>query len=262
MTLSFSDKLMKHFVQLRRDNIDSAAKALNAVRRETDENGSPTTIDARVWLVCFVPGIKKQWWHPLVHRTHKHVFAMRPEPDGRWTLFEPWWHRLLTASLSTEQARKFLMWAAAGDMVAVREDIPGKSGQVRGWMTCAGLVSYLLGRSYWVWLPHGLYRLLLRELNARRVNVFALLAVVPAELSAAALAITAVCGSRNLVPPRENRASEAREPSEIPQSLRRNELTVNLTRLPRATNRCAIGCSEANISRASAADATIRREHA
>lgn len=172
-------------------HIDSAAKALNAIRREVDRNGSPATIEARIWLVCFVPGIKKQWWHPLVHKTHKHVFAMRPEPDGRWTLLEPWWHRLLTASLSAEQAHKFLMWAAAGDVVAVREDIPGKGSQVRGWMTCAALVSYLLGRPYWVWTPHRLFRLLLRELNVWSVDVLALLALGSAGLSAAVQAIAA-----------------------------------------------------------------------
>ena len=130
------------------ERINSAAKALHAVKTFADVNGSPATINARTWFVCFVPGIKKRWWHPLVHNTHKHVFAMRPETDGAWTLLEPWWHRLLTASLTTEQARKFLMWAAAGDVVAVREDIPGKGSQVRGWMTCAAQVSYLLGRPY------------------------------------------------------------------------------------------------------------------
>jgi hypothetical protein len=166
--------------------IDSREKALNVVRREADQDGSPATIDAGVWFVCFVPGVRKQWWHPLVHRIRRHVFVMRPERDGRWTLFEPWWCRLLAASLDPGQARKFLTWAAAGDVVAVREHIPGRGSQLRGWMTCAGLVSYLLGRPYWVWTPHRFYRLLLRELNVWRVDVFALLALGAAELSTAA----------------------------------------------------------------------------
>jgi hypothetical protein len=169
----------------------SRAEMLATVRGGADQYGSPTTIEAGVWFVCFVPGISRQWWHPLVHRIHKHVFAMRPERDGRWTLFEPWWHRLLAASLSPEEARKFLLWAAAGDVVAVREHVPGVGSQVRGWMTCAGLVSYLLGRPYWVWTPHSFYRLLSREVNARRVDVPALLNLGAAEFSAATQAITA-----------------------------------------------------------------------
>lgn len=172
-------------------HIKSVDEALSAVRREADKDGSPATIEAGIWFVCFVPGIKKQWWHPLVHKTHKHVFAMRPEPGGRWTLFEPWWHRLLAVSLTADQARMFLLWAAAGDVVAVREHVPGSGSQIRGWMTCAGLVSYLLGRPYWVWTPHRFYRLLLRELNAWRVDVLALLNLGAAEFSAATEAITA-----------------------------------------------------------------------
>ena len=173
------------------EHVKSVAEALSEVRRVADEDGSPATIEPGIWFVCFVPGITKQWWHPLVHKTHKHVFAMRPECDGSWTLFEPWWHRLLAASLSPEQARKFLLWAAAGDVVAVREHVPGSGSQARGWMTCAGLVSYLLGRPYWVWTPHRFYRLLERELNAWRVDVLALLNLGAAEFSAATQAITA-----------------------------------------------------------------------
>jgi hypothetical protein len=171
--------------------IATVAEALRVVRREADKDGSPATIEPGIWFVCFVPGITKQWWHPFVHKTHKHVFAMKPERDGRWTLFEPWWHRLLAASLSPEQARKFLLWAAAGDVVAVREHVPGSGSQVRGWMTCAGQVSYLLGRPYWVWTPHRFYRLLVRELNAWRVDVLALLNLGAAEFSAATQALTA-----------------------------------------------------------------------
>jgi predicted outer membrane lipoprotein len=68
------------------------------LRLSLDENGSPATVPPGDWLVCFVPGLQKQWCHPFVHGRHKHVFAMRAEPTGMWTLFEPWWRRLLTAS--------------------------------------------------------------------------------------------------------------------------------------------------------------------
>lgn len=138
-------------------------------------DGSLVQLEAGSWFVCFVPGIDKQWWHPFVHKLHKHVFAMRPVGDGDWTLFEPWWTRLLTATISSEQAKKFLRWGAQGDVLLVRESIPGHSSQVRGWMTCAALANYLLGRPYWVWTPHALYRRLLREPNVCRVNVSALL---------------------------------------------------------------------------------------
>jgi hypothetical protein len=100
---------------------------------------------------------------------------VRPAPPGEWTLFEPWWHRLLTATITVEQARKFLLWGSFGDVLLVREQIPGHGSQVRGWMTCAALASYLLGRPYWVWTPNGLYKLLLREPNVCRVNVSVLL---------------------------------------------------------------------------------------
>ncbi|HVZ23837.1 MAG TPA: hypothetical protein VG871_22340 [Vicinamibacterales bacterium] len=178
-------------MRTRDTSIETVADALRVVRRDADPDGSPVTIEAGVWFVCFVPGITRQWWHPLVHKTHKHVFAMRPEPDGRWTLFEPWWHRLLSTSLSVEQARKFLVWAAAGEVVAVREHIPGRGSQIRGWMTCAGLVSYLLGRPYWVWTPHRFYTLLQREMNVWRVDPLALLDLDATQLSAVAMAIAA-----------------------------------------------------------------------
>jgi len=145
------------------------------VELEIDEDGSPVTLEPGSWFVCFVPGLQKQWWHRFVNKRHKHVFAMRPTLDGEWTLFEPWWHRLLTATITSEQARKFLLWGARGDVLLVREAIPGRGSQVRGWMTCAALASYLLGRKYWVWTPHGLYRLLLREPNVCRIDVSVLL---------------------------------------------------------------------------------------
>jgi hypothetical protein len=149
---------------------------LETVPLDLDQDGALVTLEAGSWFVCFVPGLNKQWWHRFVNERHKHVFAMRPEGRGEWTLFEPWWHRLLTATITSEQARKFLLWGARGDVLLVREAIPGRGSQVRGWMTCATLASYLLGRSYWVWTPHGLYKLLLREPNVCRVDVSELLA--------------------------------------------------------------------------------------
>jgi len=127
------------------------------------------------WFVCFVPPIDKQWWHRFVPSSHKHVFALRPERDGEWTVFEPWWSRLLVATITTEQAVKFLRWGALGDVLLVRESIPGHSSQLRGMMTCAALAAHMLGRTYFVWTPHQLYLRLLREPNVCRVDVSALL---------------------------------------------------------------------------------------
>jgi len=73
----------------------------------------------------------------------------------------------------------------------VREAVPGHVSQVRGWMTCAALASYLLGRPYWVWTPHGLYKLLLREPNACRVDVSRLVELDGAELAEASQVIMA-----------------------------------------------------------------------
>jgi hypothetical protein len=148
-----------------------------AIALDIDEHGSPVTLEAANWFVCFVPGLQRQWWHPFVHGRHKHVFAIRPEPNGMWTLFEPWWRRLLTASISSEQARRFLAWAAAGDVLLVREAIPGRGSQIRGWMTCAVLVSFLLGRGYRTWTPHGLYLHLARERGVHAVDMSTLLAL-------------------------------------------------------------------------------------
>jgi len=156
---------------------------LETVKLEIDQDGSPVTLEAGSWFVCFVPGLQKQWWHRFVNKRHKHVFAIRPARPGEWTLFEPWWHRLLTATITSEQARKFLLWGARGDVLLVREAIPGQGSQMRGWMNCAALASYLLGRKYWVWTPHGLYKLLLREPHVCRVDVSELLALDAAELS-------------------------------------------------------------------------------
>jgi hypothetical protein len=169
--------------------IDSGRRDPQVIELQVDEHGSPVTIEPRVWFMCFVPGLKKQRWHPFVNKRHKHVFAMRPAEAGKWTLFEPWWQRLLTATISTAAARKFLIWSARGDVLSVREAVPGQGSQVRGWMTCAALASYLLGRPYWVWTPHGLYKLLLRESDVCRVDVTALITFDDAKLDDASLAI-------------------------------------------------------------------------
>ena len=158
---------------------------METVELELDENGSPVTLEAAAWYVCFVPGLKRQWWHRFVNARHKHVFAMKPAGPGEWTLLEPWWHRLLTATITSEQARKFLLWGARGDVLHVREFIPGQGSQLRGWMTCAALASYLLGRRYWVWTPHGLYTRLLREPNVCRVDVSRLVRLDAAKLAEA-----------------------------------------------------------------------------
>ena len=52
-------------------------------------------------------------------------------------------------------------------------------------MTCAALASYLLGRRYWVWTPHGLYTRLLREPNVCRVDVSRLVRLDAAKLAEA-----------------------------------------------------------------------------
>lgn len=156
-----------------------------------DKDGSPVTLQPVGWFVCFVPGLQKQWWHRFVNKKHTHVFAMRPAGPGQWTLFEPWWHRLLTATITSEVARKFLIWGAHGDVLHVREAIPGRGSQIRGWMTCAALASYLLGRKYWVWTPHGLYKLLLRESGICQVDVSRLVRLNAAELAEASRVIMA-----------------------------------------------------------------------
>ncbi|MFQ5846593.1 MAG: hypothetical protein ACE5IQ_02850 [Candidatus Methylomirabilales bacterium] len=170
---------------------DPRGHDLETIELEIDQDGSPVTLEAGSWFVCFVPGLKKQWWQPFVNKRHKHVFAMRPAGKHEWTLFEPWWHRLLTATITSEQARKFLLWGARGDVLLVREAIPGRGSQVRGWMDCAGLTSYLLGRPYWVWTPHGLYKRLLREPNVCRVDISVLLTLDDDELAKGSRVIAA-----------------------------------------------------------------------
>ena len=57
----------------------SRMKVVDAVPSDlassADENGSLVTVDPVDWIVCFVPGLERQWWHRFVHHKHKHVFA-------------------------------------------------------------------------------------------------------------------------------------------------------------------------------------------
>jgi hypothetical protein len=99
-------------------------------------------------LVCFVPGLKWQWWHRFACSRHQHVFAMRALGDGGWLIVEPWWSRMLVSVLTAEQAARFLRWAAEGDILRVTEWIPGRGSQLSGWSSCAVLTRLLLGRSY------------------------------------------------------------------------------------------------------------------
>lgn len=171
--------------------INQKGRDLEMVALKVDSDGALVPLEAGSWFVCFVPGLDRQWWHRYVNKRHKHVFAIRPAAPDEWTLFEPWWHRLLTATITSEQARKFLLWGARGDVLLVREAIPGRGSQVRGWMTCAALVSYLLGRPYWVWTPHGLYERLLREPGVCGVDVSVLLRHDAAELAKGSRVIAA-----------------------------------------------------------------------
>ncbi len=148
---------------------------IKEVSLELSPDGSLVPLEPASWFVCFVPPIDRQWWHRFVHPVHKHVFALRPERNGEWTVFEPWWTRLLVATITTRQAMKFLQWGAQGDVLLVREAVPGHSSQLRGMMTCAALAAHMLGRTYFVWTPHQLYRRLLREPNVCRVDVSVLL---------------------------------------------------------------------------------------
>lgn len=144
---------------------------LESVDLGIDANGCLISKSPATWYVCFVPPIEPQWWHKYFHGRHKHCFAIKLESNGSWTLFEPWWSRILVSGISAGEAQRFLAWAARGDVLRVVEHIPGKSSQLRIWMTCGALVAHLLGRSYWVWTPHQLYRKLRAEPGAVPVNV-------------------------------------------------------------------------------------------
>ena len=148
---------------------------METVQLSPNPDGSLVRIEPGSWFVCFVPPIDRQWWHPFFHHLHKHVFALRPERENEWTLFEPWWTRLLVATVTTKQAIKFLQWGGMGDVLLIREAVPGHSSQLRGMMTCAALAAHMLGRTYFVWTPHQLYGRLVHEPNVCRVDVSALL---------------------------------------------------------------------------------------
>ncbi|HEX5476357.1 MAG TPA: TetR/AcrR family transcriptional regulator C-terminal domain-containing protein [Burkholderiales bacterium] len=136
-----------------------------------DQYGSLVTVPPAEWLICFVPGLQKQWWHRFVNAKHKHVFAMRPTDTASWILVEPWWTRLMVTLLPSADAVKFLRWGASGDILRVREAVPGRGNQARGWSNCAVLSSFVLGRASHTWTPHGLYRQLCREKDVKHENV-------------------------------------------------------------------------------------------
>jgi hypothetical protein len=173
-------------------------------------DGALVPLEAGSWFVCFVPAIDKQWWHRFVPSAHKHVFALRPERDGEWTVFEPWWTRLLVATITTEQAVKFLRWGAHGDVLLVREAVPGNSSQLRVMMTCAALAAHMLGRTYFVWTPHQLYLRLLREPNICRVDVSILLQRGLEELTKSASRTIWAC--EKCMPGRSGQATGAAKP--------------------------------------------------
>lgn len=138
---------------------------------EIDSDGSPVTIPAQEWFVCFVPGLQQQWWHRFANARHQHVFAIRMVDDSTWILVEPWWTRMLVTVLTLDEAVKFLRWGASGNILKVREAVPGNGNQVRGWANCAVLTAFLLGRSYRTWTPYGLYRRLVAERGARPIDL-------------------------------------------------------------------------------------------
>lgn len=138
---------------------------------EVDCHGSPVSIPAADWLVCFVPGLQKQWWHRFANRRHQHVFAIRMLADGSWLLVESWWTRMLVSVLTLDEALKFLRWGAAGDILQVREAVPGRGNQLRGWSNCAVMMAFMLGRAYRTWTPHGLYRRLLAEQGVHAIDL-------------------------------------------------------------------------------------------
>ena len=140
-----------------------------------DGNGTLVTLPAVDWLVCFVPGLEQEWWHRFAHPTHQHVFAMRPLGGRLWLLVESWKMRLSVTSLDVLDALKFMRWASTGDVLCVKEHLPGRAWHARGWSNCAVLTALLLGRRSWAWTPHGLYRRLASEAGVNRVDVDALL---------------------------------------------------------------------------------------
>jgi hypothetical protein len=140
-----------------------------------DGNGTLVTLPPVDWLICFVPGLEQEWWHRFAHPTHQHVFAMRPIGGRLWLLVESWKNKLSVASLDVIDALKFMRWASAGDVLRVKEHLPGSASHARGWSNCAVLTALLLGRRSLAWTPHGLYRQLVSEPGVSRVDADALL---------------------------------------------------------------------------------------
>jgi hypothetical protein len=138
---------------------------------EIDTDGSPVSVPAADWFVCFVPGLQRQWWHRFANAEYQHVFAMRMVDDDTWIIVEPWWTRMLVTVMTLDEAVKFLRWGATGNILQVREAVPGNGNQVRGWANCAVLTAFLLGRSYRTWTPYGLYQRLVKDRDARPVDL-------------------------------------------------------------------------------------------
>jgi hypothetical protein len=60
-------------------------------------------------------------------------------------------------------------------------------------MNCAALTVHLLGRRYWVWTPHRLFRRLVQEPGTCRIDVSALLESGPGTLGPAGAHLVAAC---------------------------------------------------------------------
>lgn len=147
------------------------ALARGHVDIDVDHDGAPVTSGPIDWLICFVPGLRHQWWHRFANARHKHVFAIRPLQDGTWLIVEPWWTRMMVRVLPLDQAMRYLRWGEAGSLLQATEHIPGAGSQIRGWSNCSVLVAFLLGRSYLTWTPHGLYRRLREDPDCREVSL-------------------------------------------------------------------------------------------
>ena len=165
MRTFMSKLLLRPRLALRRtsDGRSHIAGVPDELAIEIDHHGSPVTKRPAEWFICFVPGLKKQWWHRFTHPKHKHVFALKMIENNQWVIVEPWWTRIMVTTLPLDEAVKFLRWGAAGSILKVTERIPGRGSQTRGWTNCAVLISFMLGRSYWTWTPHGLYQRLSSE---------------------------------------------------------------------------------------------------
>lgn len=136
-----------------------------------DQDGAPISSPAVEWFVCFVPGLRKQWWHRFAHARYKHVYAMRPLGGGEWLIVEPWWTRMMIRVLTLDQAMRYLRWGAAGTIMCATEHVPGNASQMRGWANCSVLVAFLLGRGYRTWTPNGLRVRLAAEPGTSRVEL-------------------------------------------------------------------------------------------